>query len=173
MITKMYRLLKAGVVFMLLSACQETENTVQDFTGNEVTYPLQAGSEYPVYGYVTFKERKDGSALALVQLTGTEGSMWHPAHLHLGDISEPDADIAVLLNPVQASTGRSETIITRLSDETPVTYTELVNLYASVKIHLSDSGPERDIILAGGNIGQAYTQANGRRIQEIAVCKSE
>lgn len=169
----MYRLLSAAFLLVFGSACQETDSSVEDFTGNEVTYPLLAGSDYAVYGYVTFKERKGGSALAIVQLTGTEGNMWHPVHLHLGDISEPDADIAVLLNPVKASTGRSETVITHLSDETPVTYAELIALYASVKVHLSESGPERDIILAGGNIGQAYTQANGRRAMEWAVCKSE
>lgn len=169
----MNRTLAVLAVLVKLFSCQEAENGTQDLTGNEVTYPLQAGSDYAVYGYVTFKERRDGSALAIVQLNGTEGNMWHPVHLHLGDISEPDADIAVLMNPVQAATGKSETIITSLSDETPVTYAELIALYASVKIHLSDSGPERNIILAGGNIGQAYTQASGRRILEMSVCKSE
>lgn len=158
---------------IILGACQETETDLQDFTGNEATYPLQAGSDYAVYGHITFKERRDGSAQAIVQLTGTGGNMLHPVHLHLGDISEPGTEIAVLLNPVQAATGRSETIINRLSDETPITYSGILALYASIKVHLSESGPERDIILAGGNIGQAYMQANGRRVMEMAICKSE
>lgn len=169
----MNRISATLVVLVTLLSCQESENVLQDFTGNEITYPLQAGSDYAVYGYITFKERKDGNSLAIVQLSGTEGNLRHPVHLHLGDISTPDADIAVLLNPVIGSTGRSETVISRLADETPINYSQLLSLYASIKIHLAESGPERDIILAGGNIGQAYNQASGRMTGEMALCKSE
>ncbi len=159
--------------FALLAGCQETENKAGEFTGNEATYPLAAGNDYAVYGHVTFKERTDGSTLAVVQVSGTEGNRLHPVHLHRGDIATPDAEIALLMNPVQGATGRSETLIRRLADETPVTYAELISMHASVKIHLAESGPERDIILAGGNIGTAYSRPDGRMRAEIAVCKSE
>ncbi len=158
---------------ILLFACQEPENKPNDFTGHEATYPLHAGSDYAVHGFVTFKERKDGSVYALVQLNGTSGNFLHPVHLHLGDIGTPDAEIALLLNPVESSSGHSETVFQRLADETPVNYSQLIAMYASVKIHLAASGPERDIILAGGNIGTAFTHASGRANNYISVCKSE
>ncbi|MFN3839392.1 MAG: hypothetical protein ACK4RF_01680 [Cyclobacteriaceae bacterium] len=163
-------------ILMLLSvfaACQDGENVLSDFTGTEVTYALQPGSVYPVSGTVTFKEKKNGTVLVVVALVGTEGNVLHPVHLHLGDIATPDADIAALLNPVKGSTGVSETVLERLADETPITYTALTGLNACIKIHLADSGPDRDIILAGGNIGNALDIAPGRGRTEFGVCKSE
>ncbi|HCM78057.1 MAG TPA: hypothetical protein DIS90_16860 [Cytophagales bacterium] len=157
---------------MALLSCQESE-TVSEFTGNEVTYALQQTSDFKVSGTVTIKEKKDGTSLVLLQLEGTDGDMKLPVHLHLGDISAPDAEIAALLNPVVASTGISETSLTQLANETKLSYNELIDLEASIKIHLSDVGPERDIILAGGNIGAIASKgiANGR--VGIGVCKSE
>ncbi|QOI97542.1 MAG: hypothetical protein HRU69_08580 [Flammeovirgaceae bacterium] len=163
-------------VFVLLSAftaCQENENALSNLTGNEVTYALQAGSVYPVSGSVTIKERKDGAAQIVVTLSGTEGNLLHPVHLHLGDIATPDAEIAALLNPVKGNTGTSETTLEMLADETPITYEALIALNACIKVHLADSGPDRDIILAGGNIGSAHINDSGRSRIEFGVCKSE
>jgi len=88
-------------------------------------------------------------------------------HLHLGDISEADADVAALLSPVDSKTGKSETVLTRLADETEITYANLLELEACIKIHLADTGPGRDVILAAGNIGESFTKAvaNGRTYQ--------
>jgi len=150
--------------------CQESES-ISEFTGNETTYALQQASEYVISGTATLKERKDGATTVVVQLSGTEGESKYPVHLHLGDITTPKADIAAILNPLVGKTGRSETRIDKLADETPTSYKNLVNLNACMKIHLSDVGAERNIILAGGNIGVAISNPTGRR--GFAVCKSE
>ena len=150
--------------------CQESES-ISEFTGNETTYALQQASEYVISGTTTLKERKDGATTVVVQLSGTEGESKYPVHLHLGDITTPKADIAAILNPLVGKTGRSETRIDKLADETPISYKNLVNLNACMKIHLSDVGAERNIILAGGNIGVAISNPTGRR--GFAVCKSE
>ncbi len=162
----------AGFVFLLTVSCQENEPLVDDFTGNEVVYSLQSGSVYPISGNATFKEKKDGNAVIVIELTGTEGNIEHPVHLHLGDIAAPGAEVAALLNPVTGSTGKSETTFTLLADETPINYSQLIELNACIKIHLATSGPDRDIILAGGNIGSS----RGARLagkNEISICKSE
>ncbi len=153
--------------------CQGNENAESEFTGREMVYPLAQGSEYDIQGTVTFKERSDGTSNIDVDLSGTEGIAEHPVHLHPGDISTPGADVAALLNPVSGASGKSETILVRLSDESPVSYNDLINMDACIKIHLAASGPDRDIILAGGNIGSASTSeiASGRSAP--AVCKSE
>ena len=152
-------------------SCQKSE-LVSDFTGNEASYALLPGSEYPVSGLVTFKERKDGSTTVIVSLTGTNGSQKLPVHLHLGDISTPDADVAALLNPVEAKTGISETTLTTLADETKVTYTQLTALAACVKIHLDSTGPGRDVILAAGNIGANASKSPSNGRLSIGVCSS-
>lgn len=160
----------AGIVLVLFFGCQDTESVPTDFTGNETVYALQSGSVYPISGTAIFKEKKDGSTVIKISLTGTEGNIQHPVHLHLGNVSAPDADVAALLSSVTGNTGKSETTLTTLADETSITYSQLVALGACLKIHLAESGPERDIILAAGNIGSSVSaKASG----EIAVCKSE
>jgi hypothetical protein len=155
-----------------LMACQEKDEIKTEFTGNESVYALLQASDYAVNGTVTFRERLDGTALIDVELSGTEGAIEHPVHLHLGDISSPGADVAALLSPVAGSTGKSETLLTRLADETAITYKELIALNACVKIHLSAVGESRDIVLAGGNIGAASTRDIPGGRAGFAVCKS-
>jgi hypothetical protein len=161
--------LVALVVFF--AACQENEVDQSDFTGNESSYALLAGSAYPVSGTVTFKEKKDGSSLVDITVTGTEGEIEHPVHLHMGNIGSPGAEVTALLNPVVGKTGKSETNLKQLADESAVSYKQLVELAACVKIHLAASGPDKDIILAAGNIGKSADVAGGRL--KVSVCKSE
>ena len=168
----MKKIIAGFVTIIFLMSCQENEAIQDDFTGNEVVYPLQSGSVYQVSGTATLKEKKDGTTNIIIALTGTEGNIEHPVHLHLGNIAAPGADIAALLNPVVGSTGKSETTFTMLADETALSYSQLLDLNACIKIHLAASGPDRDIILAGGNIGSA----EGARIagsEIIEICKSE
>lgn len=158
-------------VVVFLSACQENEPVQNDLTGNETTYALHSGSEYPVNGTVTFKELKDGSTRITVALSGTEGNIKHPVHLHLGNIATPDADVAALLNPVPGQTGISETTLKQLADESPITYQQLVQLDACIKVHLAESGPDKNIILAGGNIGTATSDDSSVGRLGMRVCK--
>ncbi len=120
---------------------------------------------------VTFREKLDGTTLITVELDGTSGNIQHPVHLHLGNISVDGSDVAALLTPVTGSTGKSETIITQLSDDSKVSYAQLIALDACIKVHLAASGPDKDIILAGGNIGKAASDDAGR--VGFGSCKSE
>ena len=157
---------------VMLLACQEPDE-VSEFTGNEMSYALIAGSEYDVRGTISFKERNDGYSTVLIALKGTDGTAKHPVHLHLGTISTEQAAVAALLSPVIASTGKSETLLTKLADDTPVMYKDIANLEACIKVHLSDEGAGRDVILAGGDIGASYVKGlSGGRQAGIAVCKS-
>ncbi len=167
----MKKLILAFATTLIFLACQDNETAKSDFTGNETTYALQAGSTYNISGTVTFKEKIGGSTLIVVNLTGTEGNLQHPVHLHLGELSTDGAAVAALLNPVLGKTGASETTITKLADETTITYAQIIALQACVKVHLSAAGPERDIILAAGNIGSSKGAISGRL--DIGVCKSE
>lgn len=161
----------AGIVFGMFFSCQDNLIGVSDdFTGNETVYALQAGSTYPISGTATFKEKKNGSTVIMIELSGTEGNIQHPVHLHLGNVAAPDAEVAALFTPVTGNIGTSETTVTQLADETPITYDQLIALEACIKVHLAASGPDRDIILAAGNIGSSV---QARSSNEIALCKSE
>jgi hypothetical protein len=154
---------------MIISSCQKSEQ-VSEFTGNQVTYALQQGSSYAVSGTVTLKEKRDGNTVVQVELSGTSGDSKYPVHLHLGDISTSGAPIAALLTPLGGNTGKSETLVAQLADETKITYADFIKLKASIKVHLSDSGPAKDVVIAGGNIGTAVSNPNGRI--GVAVCAS-
>lgn len=168
----MKKLVYVMALLTVLMACQENDAVKQnDFTGNESSYALLAGSTYPVSGTVTFKEKTDGSTFVAVSITGTEGETEHPVHLHLGSVSTPDADVTALLNPVSGKTGASETVITKLADESAITYRQLIELAACVKIHLAAAGPDKNTILAAGNIGKSADVSEGRL--KISECKSE
>jgi hypothetical protein len=156
---------------ILLAACQENDTIKSEFTGNQSVYALVPGSVYQISGTVTFKEKTDGTAKVEIVLTGTEGDVKLPVHLHLGNISTTGAGVTALLNPVTGKTGKSETYLTKLADESAVTYQQLIDLDACVKVHLAAAGPDKDIILAAGNIGKAAGSPSGR--QSVNVCKSE
>ncbi|HMQ00521.1 MAG TPA: hypothetical protein PKC24_12125 [Cyclobacteriaceae bacterium] len=170
---KGFTLIFALISLISIQSCQENTDNMQ-FTGREHTYALLSGSVYQVSGTVTFKEKTDKSTLVIVNLEGTEGTAEHPVHLHMGSIDMADAEIAALLLPVKGQTGLSETLLRELGNGHAITYEELLLVEANIKIHLADVGPERDIILAGGNIGAAFEKevSKGRR-GAIEVCKSE
>lgn len=133
-IRRLVWILAAGVCVI---GCQGNESVESEFTGREMVYPLVQGSEYDVQGTVKFKERKDGTSIVAVALTGTEGIAEHPVHLQPGNISKTGTDLAAQLNPVTGSSGQSETMLVRLSDESPVTYNELVNMDACMQERVS------------------------------------
>jgi hypothetical protein len=157
----------------MLFGCDTPQEAADTFlTGNEITYTLYQASEYPVSGVITLKERTDGTTLAELSLTGTEGNVWHPVHLHFGAV-EDDGNIALLLSPVLGKTGRSVTHITELAGGTAWMFQDMVGMDASVKIHLADSGADYFVILAGGDIGSAYENSKGTMAGRlyINVCK--
>lgn len=159
-----------------LAACT-TEPEIENekiYTGNEVTYPLVSASVYNMSGTVTFRERTDLTTEVSITLTGNTGTDAKlPVHLHLGDVSEEDAYVAALLQPVDDRTGRSETHLERLANETSIRYADLKNLDACIKIHLSATGEGSKIILAAGNIGSAALAANPAGRRSIGICRSE
>jgi hypothetical protein len=162
---------KLGLALFALMACDDKENiAVNNFTGNEIVYLLEAGSEYTLRGTATIKEKVDGSSFIIVQLSDIEGSGGHPVHLHLGPVGTADAAIAALLSPILDSSGKSETVLKNFSDESPVTYSSLLELSASIKIHLATSGLGRDVILAAGNIGSAVADTTNAK-SRIAICR--
>jgi hypothetical protein len=172
----MKRLFTCVAVAATLWGCQDQESSPpSDFTGNESVYALAAPADavYDISGTVTFKEKKDGQAVIVVALSGTDGDVQLPVHLHLGNIGAPDADVYALLNPVLGETGVSETLLARAGDETLVDYQKLIALNACIKVHLAASGPGRDVVLAGGNIGSAFTNDTSARGSFFASCKSE
>lgn len=157
---------------LVLMACHENEILQSDFTGSEIVYPLLAGSSYPISGTVTVKEKTDGSCVIITEISGVSSSQEHPVHLHLGPIGTANAPVAALLNPIvsKSNIGNSETLLNQLADESKITYNDFIKLNGCIKIHLADSGADRDVILAAGNIGSAIATPSNAR-SSIGICQ--
>lgn len=164
-------LIIVGIAASIL-ACQDESAKKSAYTGNESIYPLLAGSDYAVDGKVTFREKVDGTTDIQLTLKGAEGDALYPVHLHLGDIAKDGADVAALLNPVSGKTGSSTTTLKTLANESVITYQQLIKLNACIKVHLSDSGPNQDVVLAGGNIGAAAADNLSSGRIGLSVCRS-
>ncbi|HEY8938440.1 MAG TPA: hypothetical protein VIM65_24640 [Cyclobacteriaceae bacterium] len=168
--------------FSLAFGCSQQDevakktSTSSDLTGNSVTYSLQAGSYWNVDGSIVFNEKTDGTALIEIKVNnlGEDDADQHPVHLHLGDLSVDKAGVAAQLNPVDGKTGQSTTNLKMLADESLITYAQLKELNACIKIHLAASGEGQSIVLAGSNVGTAVSQTttNGR-VSSLGICKSE
>lgn len=143
------------VLFTFALGCENDDEHEQgvSFTGRSIEYPLLAGSEYDTSGKITFKERKDKSLQAVIQIgpSGMEG-YHHPAHLHYG-VFEMDAPMAAMLHPVDGITGEGVTERVILEDDTILTFEALQEFDGHIKVH-GDDGPEKDLILAYANIGK-------------------
>ena len=156
-------------LILLFAACSEDDKSVSDFTGNEMVYNLTPESTYyNGSGTVTFKERVDQGVTIDIAMDPTGSGGTHPAHLHYGTFDVPDAEMAAMLTPVDATTGISTTTIYKFLDDTEVTFSDLMKFDGSVKIHLDD-GPNKSVVIAATNIGINASMD----ISDIATCSNK
>jgi hypothetical protein len=122
-----------------------------DLTGTTVSYDLAEKDAPGISGNLTFSERLNGEALAVILLSGTPDGGIHPAHIHENTVVE-GGGILFSFNPVDGDTGMSATNVAAFDDESPLTYADIEGLDAYVNVHLS--ADELGTIVAQGDIGQ-------------------
>lgn len=146
------------LAILFFASCGKSDDdytaTPDELTGNQVVYNLYSASNFDISGFITFKEKIDGSLAVEVQLSNTNGEIFHPVHLHAKGVEE-DGPLISVLNPVLGKTGESNSDLKSLmiSETEPFTYKDLLELDGSVRIHL-DGGPGQDIVIAAANIGR-------------------
>ncbi|WP_205603687.1 hypothetical protein [Cyclobacterium sp. SYSU L10401] len=144
-----------------------------DIGSNELTenfkeYPLNELAVPGISGSIIFKERLSGFTLASIQLDNTPEGGMHPAHIHANSAAE-GGGIIVSFNPVDGTSGTSETTIRELDNGQALTYDQILDLDGYVNVHLSMD--QLSTIVAQGDIGaneltgmsQSYT------LNELAV----
>ena len=156
------------IIPFLLFSCGSDSNENDLYTGESVTYSLFSGSDVGSAGEVEFRERKDGSVDIIITLDAFSGSGKYPVHLHYGDLSNPDAPQATLLDDFDGKTGKSITNIRQLADESAFDLNRAKSFDGSIKIHLDYTGPDYDVIISAGNIGS--NESKGFNLQSIANC---
>jgi Cu/Zn superoxide dismutase len=117
-------------------------------TGNSKTFALFVTSTGQPGGTIKFLELNDNSTKIEISLPGAAGN--HPAHIHNNSGAKGGA-IAVTLENVDGTSGKSETIVGKLDDGTVLTYDDLISFDGHVNVHLSES--ELSTLIAQGDIG--------------------
>jgi len=120
-----------------------------ELTGVSKTYTLVTRDIPEISGNAKFSERKNGEALARIELTNAIPGTEHPAHIHFNTALEGGA-IAFTFNNINGDTGLSRTNVSALDDGTPFLYEDLIAFDGYVNAHLSASD---DTVIAQGDIG--------------------
>ena len=122
-----------------------------ELTGERKIYNLNESAVAGISGTATFEERKNGEALATLQLDNTPDGGTHPAHIHSNTAIE-GGDIIFSFNPVDGTSGMSKTNVETLDDETPFGYDDVMEVNGYINVHLSSD--DLGTIVAQGDIGQ-------------------
>jgi hypothetical protein len=138
----------ASIVY--LSGCDDDEDDPK-LTGDNTVFDLAAVGNSTASGTVTFAKRDDNKTVVTIQLSGTQATGDHPAHIHANTAAE-GGSIVLSLENVSGSNGKSETIVMALDDGTSVTYEELIEFDGYVNVHTSES--DLGTLVAQGDIGQ-------------------
>ncbi len=121
-----------------------------ELTGESKTYVLAEKDVPGINGTATFRERANGSTLAILEVQNTIVGSTHPAHIH-ENTAAMGGGILYTFTPVNGTTGISMSNIVALDDMTPISYNELLEINGYINVHLSMA--ELGVIVAQGNIG--------------------
>jgi len=139
-----------------------------DLTGEATTYDLAEVAVEGIEGSVTFSERLNGEALAVISLENTPDGGMHPAHIHANTAAEGGA-ILFSFNPVNGDTGISKTNLAQFDDESSFSYSDVLDIDGYVNVHLS--ADNLATLVAQGDIGQndLTGEVKSFELAEVAV----
>ncbi|WP_397362417.1 hypothetical protein [Olleya sp. R77988] len=137
----------------------ETDNAIvaqsdigqNELTNSFISYPLNEATVTGLSGTVTFTERVNGEALAVIELTGSPAGGVHPAHIHAGSVATAPGAVMFSFASVDGTTGISRTNVDMLDNGTPFGYSDVLTMDGYVNVHLSATNLA--ILIAQGNIG--------------------
>jgi len=145
---------------------EEPEAEPPKETGTSKTFNLFLTSTSLPEGTVKFSELDDNTTKVEISISGLDASGIHPAHIHNNSGAE-GGGIAISLENLDGSTGKSETIIAQQDDGTSVTYNDLLNFDGHVNVHLSES--ELSTLIAQGDVGPNEFTTNIEDYDLLAV----
>jgi hypothetical protein len=121
-----------------------------ELTGESKMYVLGEKDVPGINGIATFRERANGTTLAILEVENTIDGSTHPAHIHENS-AEVGGPVLFTFTPVDGTTGMSMTNIGALNDMTAITYDDLLGFDGYINVHLSPA--ELGVVVAQGNIG--------------------
>jgi len=122
-----------------------------ELTGESKIYELHSVTIDNIDGTATFEKRKNGEALATLQINNTADGDSHPAHIHSNTAIE-SGGIILTFNPVNGTTGTSKTNVSDLDDATAFGYDDVLEVNGYINVH--QSAADLGTLIAQGDIGQ-------------------
>ncbi len=138
--------------------------------GLSKVYTLNSVANPSISGTATVLELDDNSIRVDLDLQNTPSGGSHPAHIHVNTAAE-SGGIAISLEPVDGSTGKSTTVFTALDDGTPISYNGLLDFDGYINVHLSAS--ELSTLVAQGDIGQNELTGTSKAYNLSSVAVAE
>lgn len=121
-----------------------------DLTGTTKTYALSDVDMSGVTGTAKFSERKNGEALAVIELTNTINGTMHPAHIHNNTALEAGL-VAFTFNAIDGDTGISKTNVAELDDGTEFGFHDVTVFDGHINVHLDPNNLQT--LVSQGDIG--------------------
>jgi hypothetical protein len=166
----MKKLITLLFILPLLFACNKDKDN--RYTRNSLEYDLYQGSDFNYEGKVTLRELVSGQLEINIELIGSKSTedYFFPAHLHFSTYDGPDSPIAFQLNPINNKDLKSTTILGTMSNGQNLDFEAFKNFDGHIKIHLAESGPDYNVILAAGNIGLNDNSRESFEREAISIC---
>jgi hypothetical protein len=153
------------VIPFIFSGCSKDDAPTVTAVNSKV-YDLGTVGTAGVSGKATFIENSDATVSIELELLNTPQGGSHPAHIHLNTAAET-GDIALTLNAVDGSTGKSTTTFKTLDNGTAINYQTLINFDGYINVHLSAN--QLGTLVAQGDIGQ--NELTGKKMSYILAPK--
>jgi hypothetical protein len=149
----MKRLLKSlfCLLTILIFGCTSDENTERLNQLKSRTVLLNAVSDPAISGLVQFTQNTNGTITVDLELINTTEGETHPVHIHHNNALDTGA-IALTLNPISGTTGKSTTVVDALDDNTTLSYNQLLNFDGYLNVH--QSATNLAVLIAQADIGQ-------------------
>ena len=152
---------KSGIIkksaFLLLFtvglvSCSSDDDHIDDgFQGKTADYELTEVANSTIEGKMSFQENKDGSTTIDIELEGTDEEKTYTPVIRHGN-SVDGGEVAITLKEVEGSNGSSTTTVSKLDDDTPVTFEQLIALNGHVSIYYIED--ETEVVVAQTDLGE-------------------
>ncbi|MDB5281913.1 MAG: hypothetical protein JWO06_988 [Bacteroidota bacterium] len=126
-----------------------------DIGGNEITttnktYALSAANGFNITGTALLQKRSNGNTLTTLTLTGLIPGTY-PANIRLGSVTTTGGGpVAISLNPVDGTSGKSYTNVRKLDSGLAITYDGLLTYDGYIAVEQSTTS---STVICQGNIG--------------------
>lgn len=132
---------------LVFASCDSDDDMDPEFQGETKEYALQPVANSSVEGTVTFIENENSTTTVEIELDGTEDGESYSPRLLYGNAVD-GGELAVAFEEIEGDPGTISISISKLDDNTVVSYEDLVELDGHIVIYLVETDTETSVAVA-------------------------